>query len=118
MEHKKITKHLRCLLNDNEKIEAGKQLADATESLRELEEDKAQIVAEFKAKTTAAQALVAILSNKLRSGYEYRDVECAVILNTPQDGHKQVVRTDTNEIVEALLMTEEEKQGELELSQE
>jgi hypothetical protein len=111
----KITQQLRCQLTDEEKIQAGKELAEATNELTELENDKAQIVSDFKAKTTAAEARVAVLGNKIRSGYEFRAVECSVTMNTPEAGQKQTVRLDTKEVVATVAMTEDEKQSKLEL---
>ncbi len=107
---KKITQRLRCLLTDDEKIEAGKQLAEANNELKEIEDDKAQVVSDFKAKTTAVEAQVAILGGKLRSGYELRPVECHVLFDQPQPGQKQIIRLDTKETVSTELMTDEEKQ--------
>lgn len=111
----KITQRLRCILNDEEKIEAGKQLAEATNALKEIEDDKSQVVSDFKAKTTAAEAQIAVLSSKLRGGYELRDVECAVDFDKPQKGQKEIIRLDTMDVVSTSLMTEEEKQTQLPL---
>lgn len=116
-EIKKITQKLRCLLTDEEKICAGKELAEATESIETLENDKAQIVADFKAKITAAQAQISVLSNKLRSGYEFRDVACELRYDVPAKGQKQVFRLDTKKVVETAPMTEEEKQRQLPLEE-
>lgn len=107
---------LRCQLTDDEKIQAGKELAEATNELEAIEDDKKQIVSDFKAKSTAAEARVAVLSNKLRSGYEFRSVECSVTFNTPEEGQKQTVRLDTKEVIATAPMTDEEKQTKLDLS--
>jgi len=115
---KKVTQKLRCLLTADEKIEAGRELAEATNELTAIEEDKAQIVADFKHRTSAAEARIGVLSNKLRSGYEFRDVECEVRFDTPEKGQKQVVRLDTDEIVATNPMSEEEKQRELPLEEQ
>lgn len=114
-EVKKITQSLRCQLTDEEKIEAGKELAETTRELEQIQEDKSQIVSEFKARTTAAEARIASLGNKIRSGYEFRPVECSIFFDKPEAGQKQTVRTDTDEIVATAPMSEEEKQTKLEL---
>lgn len=114
----KITQQPRCQLNDDEKIQAGKELAEATNELREIEDDKARIVSDFKAKTTASEARVAVLSNKIRSGYEFRSVECSVAFDTPEAGQKQTVRLDTKEVIATAAMTEDEKQRKLGLETE
>lgn len=112
---KQTTERLRCNLTDDEKILAGKELAEQTSKLREIEEEKAQVVSEFKARTTAAEAMITVLGNKIRSGYEFRDVECKTELDDPEPGRKTTYRTDTLEIVRQEEMTEEEKQRELPL---
>lgn len=114
-EVKKITRKLRCLMSHDELLEAGRQLAEATNSLTELDSDKAEIVAEFKAKISAAEAQIMALSNKLRTGYEFRDVACEVAYGVPELGFKQTTRLDTKEVIETLPITEEEKQRVMEL---
>jgi len=115
---KKTICRLRCLLTDEEKINVGRQLAEATNDLEEIEEDKKQVVADFKAKSTAAEALISSLGNKLRSGYEFRDVSCFINFDQPEKGQKQTVRSDTGEVVSTEIMSEEEKQRELALEEE
>jgi phage host-nuclease inhibitor protein Gam len=110
---RKITRKLRCVMTGEELLEAGRQLAEATNLLTELDSEKAEIVAEFKAKISAAEAQIAVLSNKLRSGYEFRDVACKVAYGVPEPGFKQTTRLDTGEIIESLPLTEEEKQREM-----
>ncbi len=94
MENKKIKMHLKCLLSDNEKLEAGESLANATNELNEIEADKKRVNDDFKSRTSSAEAQVGILSNKLRSGYEYREVDCQIVFDSPEDGKKTIYRTD------------------------
>lgn len=112
---KKISLSLRCNLTDQEKIAAGKELAETTNRLTELENDKSRVVSDFKAKITAEEAQVAMISNKVRSGYEFRDVECVVTYDTPKPGQKEIVRLDTKEVVRVEQMSEAEKQRDLPL---
>jgi hypothetical protein len=114
---RKVTRKLRCVLTADELLEAGKELAEATNELTEIEEDKKQIVAEFKSRKTAAEARIGVVSNKLRSGYEFRDVACEVAYGLPEPGMKQVRRMDTLEVIESVPLSEEEKQRLLELEQ-
>ena len=114
-EIRKTTERLRCQLTDEEKIEAGRELAETTNELEEIQDDKSQVVSEFKARTTAAEAKIALLGNKLRSGYEIRDVKCDIRFDWPKEGQKQTIRLDTNEVVYTHDMTEEEKQMQLPL---
>jgi hypothetical protein len=112
---KKITQKLRCLLTDDDKINAGKELAEATEELTSLSEDKSQVMADFKAKMAIQEAQISSLSSKLRSGYEFRNVECEIHFDKPEAGHKQIIRLDTGEVVLTEPLTEEEKQRRLAL---
>src|SRR5438552_2208548 len=114
-EIKTITQKLRCVLTKDEKVEAGKELAEATNALKEIEDDKSQVSADFKAKIAAEEARIAVLSTKLRGGYELRDVECHIIFDKPKVGIKRTIRTDTDEILNESPMTEEEKQRNLNL---
>lgn len=112
--------HLRCNLTDDEKLDAGRELAEATNTLTELENDKKRVNDDFKSKVSAAEAEVGVLSNKLRSGYEFRNVECDVVFDDPEPGKKTIYRNDVliNDTpvpvkVETQDMTEAEKQLQL-----
>lgn len=114
-EVKKTTQKLRCKLSLTDNIEAGQRLADATEQLKSIEEEKSEVMADFKARTTAAEAEISVMSSKIRQGYEYRDVQCEIRFNDPKEGEKTTVRLDTNETVATGPMTDEEKQRDLPL---
>ena len=116
-EIKKTTQLLRCVLTPDETIAAGKELAEATSELKELEEEKSNIVANFKARSTEKEARITVLTNRIRSGYEYRNVECQTTYDSPEEGKKQTVRSDTGEITATEPMTEEEKQRNLPLEE-
>lgn len=105
--------NVRCVLTDEEKLAAGRALAEATNDLIEIENDKARVVADFKAKLTAVEGHVSTLSNQLRSGCAFRDVECSVRFNDPRTGEKTIYRDDTGAKVETRGMTDEENQIEL-----
>jgi len=47
-EIKKTTQLLRCVLTPDETIASGKELAEATSELKELEEEKSNIVANLR----------------------------------------------------------------------
>lgn len=92
-------------------LAAGKQLAEANEDLVAIENEKSEVTATFKAKTTAAEARIGEFSRKVRNGYEYRQVPCVIQFDTPEVGMKQTIRTDTDEVVEKpSAMTDDEKQ--------
>jgi hypothetical protein len=109
-EQRTVKRNLRYLLSPSEKLAYGKQLAEETAMLTQIEGDKANVVAQFKAKSTACDARITELSNALRGGYEIRELECVVILDSPKIGKKSIARVDTNEVVEVNDMTELECQ--------
>lgn len=114
-EEKKISRHLRVDLTNDQMIEIGKELADATNELKEIENEKSEVLSSFTARIKAASAAIAVLSNKLRSGYEFKDVQCSVVYDRPIAGEKTITRLDTGDIIETCSMTEEEKQRQLPL---
>jgi hypothetical protein len=115
---KKEKRFLRCRFTPEELLEVGKTLADATNALVGLEEDKKRVMSDFKAKLDAKNADITIASNKISTGYENRSVECDLVMNTPTEGKKTVIRTDTKEKVGVEEMSEQELNPELPLEPE
>ena len=111
----KTKRHLRCILTKDELLELGKVLAEHNGSLAALEADKARVVSDFKAKATALESEISICSNKISTGYEFRSVECTVIMNDPKAGKKMTYRDDTAERVSLEDMNPEEMQAVLPL---
>jgi hypothetical protein len=112
---------LRVLFTDAERLELGKQLAEAHNETAQIESDFQRIKDEFKSKLSAVSAKITDLANKVSSGYEMRQVLCLVVFDTPKPGKKQVVRLDgptegVREVVETHDMTEAEKTPELALN--
>lgn len=114
---KKEKRFLRCQFSPEELLEVGKTLADATNALTGLEEDKKRVMSDFKAKLDAKQADITIASNKIATGYENRNVECEAHMNTPEPGKKTVYRTDTKAKVCVEDMNEQELNPELPLNE-
>lgn len=108
---RKTSMLLQCELTDEEMLTAGLELAEANEDFGQIEKEKSEVMATFKAKTTAAEAKIGELSRKVRNGYEYRQVDCLIHFDTPEPGMKQTIRTDTGKAVnKPEKMTDEEKQ--------
>lgn len=111
---------LRVLFTDAERLELGKQLAEAHNETAQIESDFQRIKDEFKSKLSAVSTKITDLANKVSSGYEIKNVLCLVVMDTPKPGKKQVVRMDgptdgVREVVETHDMTEHEKTPELSL---
>jgi hypothetical protein len=113
VETKKEKRHLRVNLTRDELLAAGKSNADKTIALNALEGDKKRINDDLKAKISALQAEVQVLSNKISTGYEYRDVTCTVFLGDPAPDKKRIVRDDNFEEVGVEDMSQVEMQREL-----
>lgn len=105
------------MLTDEEKLVAGKEMADARERLTELEGDLKRISGDLKAQMLAEESKVLTMSSKIRSGYEFRQVKCEVEFNEPAQGRKTVTRLDTHETHEVRDMTPEENQRVMEFLQ-
>lgn len=71
-----ITKHLRCNLTESELLLFGRELAETTNELAQLEADKKRVVSDFAAKITERESRINRLSGVISTGYEFRDVEC------------------------------------------
>jgi uncharacterized protein with von Willebrand factor type A (vWA) domain len=105
---RKITQQiLKCNLTDEELLRYGSQLADAQQTIVELEEQLKEFKEEMKAKSSQAESIVTRLSNAIRQRYEYRPVECTITKNYTT---KQVLvtRNDTDEQVDFRKMNDGE----------
>lgn len=104
---------LSCKLNEKEKLEVGRTLADQTVEKAQLEAAMKRVGSDFKAKIAAKDADISINSNKLQTGIEYRQVNVKARLNTPEPGQKTIIRQDTFEPVRTCNMTATELQRNL-----
>ena len=104
----KITKILNCVFTTEELKEIGVKLALENQRKERLEDQKKQSQSQFKSEIDAADARIKSLSQKLARGSEDRDIECDVLFNTPKEGQKTIIRSDTGETVQTIPMTESE----------
>lgn len=116
MKQSETTRQLRVNLNDKERIELGRQLAQSSQKLETIAEDKKAAMAQFKADQSAAEAKIASLSQQIANGYRLDQVRCEWLMDSPEPGKKQLVRMDTKEVVETLDMIDADKQGDLPLA--
>jgi hypothetical protein len=115
-EVKKENINLQYRFSGDELRQLGKDLAEAQIALRQLDDDRKRIADEWKARISAKEAEIASLSNKVSSGYEYRDIPCEITLNEPI-GKKTARRTDTGEVAWVRDLTENERQRTLDFSE-
>ncbi len=115
---KNPTEYLKCNLTDAEITDAAKELARSTQSRARHEQRKKEIDSAIKADIEAENSSILRLSNYINTGFEYRDVDIRIELDTPEKGKKRVVRLDTGEEVKIVSMTDEDKQASLDLQAE
>lgn len=104
---------LRYTFNNAELLQIGKEMAESSIALAAVEQDKKRIVADFSAKIATKESEVTVASNKIQSGYEFREIPCTITFHKPKAGRKEVVRDDTKELVATEDMTPDEMQQEL-----
>lgn len=75
----------------------GLELANKHQEMARIEADLKRVKSQFKSQQDAAAALINKLSDNVASGYEVRDVDCAIKWHYPEQGRKTYVRGDTGE---------------------
>lgn len=106
-----FTQNMKCILTDEEVKAASQKMAQIIQESNQLEKDKKSCMAGFKAKLDAANALLVDCSNKVRDGYEYRDVSCKREYDFG-DATIRLTRLDTKEVFEERSMEQPEKDKE------
>lgn len=93
-----------------------KELADYAKTLSEkyienvqLEADKKGVVAEYKAKIDVILGQMGLLSQKVSTQCEWRDVECHWAYNWDTD-RKELVREDSGEVVKEEKISQSDRQ--------
>jgi hypothetical protein len=110
---KKIAEYLKYQFSVEETRENAKRLARKNQELAELELKKKQLAADIKAEIDNANADAAKLARWVNDEYDFRMVDCEVMLDSPAAGLKTVYRLDTAEVVKQEKMSTEEMQQSL-----
>lgn len=105
-----IKQQLMCDLTDTERREYGIVLATTLGDIEEIEAEKKKHSDHFKDRIAGLQARADETSRKVRDGKEWRNVECQVLLGTPDRDHKQTIRLDTGETIRTEMMTDSDRQ--------
>lgn len=111
-----VTRELPYLLTAQELNNLGLEMANSVAELGDLEEQKANYMAEHKKSADKAKAQINLLATKIRSGIETRLIECRVVKDYLA-GKVIILRNDNDEEVEERVMTTEERQKHLFQSQ-
>lgn len=115
---KLIKRNLRCEFTNVELLAHGKTLAELNRMAVQLEEEKKRITDDYKAKLSSVAADASIIANNIRTGYEFRNVDCQCFFNKPVSGKKTILRQDTAKEVAVEDMTQDEMQEMLPLEDE
>lgn len=110
--------YLKYEFSEAELLEIGKQLGRSSQELETLEDNKKAVTSQLKAQIDGKQAEVSGLSNKMNSGCEYRYIDTRIEYNHPSPGIKTTIRNDTGAIIRTEVMSDDEKQLELDFEKE
>ena len=107
MEKKKIKQTMQCLLSAEEKLALAQEMAQSTGKKSSLEAALKEISSQYKAQIVQQENLIQQASQRIRDGYEYREVDCEVEYNVPERGQKTIIRLDTGATsIEVMTMQE------------
>jgi len=99
-------------LTDEEKQNLGSDLADAIARKAEAESELKSFQTQVKARIAADDATILSCSEKIRKGYDFRNVECKEIKDLEADKLFQI-RLDTGKIIFERILETHERQKEL-----
>lgn len=105
----KTTRWLKYDFNEEEKRRLGADLSEAKLAEDDAKKKKASVAAQIGAEIKAADMRTCSLAEKLRSGYEYRDIPCEIEKDYNK-GIVRIVRIDFGEIVEERKITDADSQ--------
>ena len=109
---KDITRDLKCELTQEELLIYSRQLAKNQQDKNEADSGKKSVVADYNDQIMRLNAEIQILSRKVANSYEHRLIACQWQYHW-ENNTKDLLRTDTFEIVETTAITAEERQQEL-----
>lgn len=112
-----VTKVLPCVLTEKELLEKAKSLAYQISQYNALDEEKGQVMADFKSRLKAINNQINDLKNQIANEKEYRNVSCVESANFTENS-VTTTRMDTGEIIDTRVMEGWERQQHLPLSEE
>lgn len=106
----KVERLLKCNLEPEELLLISESLGKNLQEMEDLEREKKSMASDIKFRGDALDALISHAGRCLREKSEERPVECVWYWNTPKRNRKQLVRTDTYEVVEETDMSDRDHQ--------
>ena len=104
---------LKCFFTPVERAELSDEMARQMAGQFEAEEEFKQVKQQFKDRILGHAQAAKKLARRLNFGYEFRSVECAILLDNPAFGKKTIVRTDTGEEVSIRDVEESDRRGDV-----
>lgn len=101
--------YLKCIFTEDEKKEMGSKLAQCFQECAEAEGRLKSVTTQIKSEIAFKEAEMASLAEKVRSGYEHRNVDCKKKLDY-RLGTVTIARLDTGEVIREKPMDAEERQ--------
>lgn len=105
-----VSKELKCLLTDKEKIERGYELAELDKTERKIEAELNSFKAHHENRIAKIHTRRNVLVEAVAEGYEWRAVVCE-ILHDVAERKVLVIRKDTGEIAQSRAMNSDELQA-------
>lgn len=106
-------RELLCELNDEEMLSRGQMQARTITEIDAVEEERSNGMKVYKKRLEGLHESNRKLAGIIRTRQETRIVRCVVLFHAPTTGRKQIVRTDTGEIIAEEEMSDAEKQMKL-----
>lgn len=90
----------------------GRVIGEKMDQRRQLDEEKLEVMADFKARRECLDKSIADIGRTLQTGTELREVDCETVID--EGGVRaETVRTDTGEIIDFRPLTADERQREM-----
>ena len=107
--NKQVKEYLKYSFTEKEKAEISKEMAQLITEKAGAEDEKKAIASKFKSQIDGLDAAINAGADKIRSGYEYRQIACEAV---PVDEKRvwEIFRLDTGEKVKTRKMTADELQ--------
>lgn len=115
MRKDKESLNLECVLTDSEVLTYSRTMAEEISRKQHMENQKASYTKQMTAEIATHEAKIAVLSEKVKNGKEWRDVECRVIYDW-DNKTRAWIRNDTGEIAKTDIIPEEDLQEEMNLA--
>jgi len=106
------TRNLMVILTEDEIKDYSKKLAEETQAVNSLENEKKSVTAEYGSKITRHKTNINDLARKITTREEMREIRCRWVYHW-QDGVKVLIRTDNGKQIDKQEIKDYERQAEL-----